>query len=92
MISDDIRAYVLLWILFDNMCLFGSQGSCCCIPLILLDISWKNERQLCYVDFFFGTGVCMHAILRHLIQYLCLDRYPVQAGDVIWMAPFVPQW
>jgi (S)-ureidoglycine aminohydrolase len=20
------------------------------------------------------------------------NRYPVQSGDVIWMAPFVPQW
>ena len=27
-----------------------------------------------------------------ILKTLTLNRYPVQAGDVIWMAPFVPQW
>lgn len=28
----------------------------------------------------------------HVCWSISLIRYPVQAGDAIWMAPFVPQW
>ena len=30
--------------------------------------------------------------LRLQLLTFSINRYPVQAGDVIWMAPFVPQW
>ena len=26
------------------------------------------------------------------MQIVCVTRYPVQAGDAIWMAPYVVQW
>ena len=28
----------------------------------------------------------------HVTFPLVTRRYPVQAGDAIWMAPYVPQW
>ncbi len=34
------------------------------------------------------AGWCIHGMLVRV----CLSRYPVTAGDAIWMAPFVVQW
>uniref|UniRef100_A0A803R5D6 Uncharacterized protein n=1 Tax=Cannabis sativa TaxID=3483 RepID=A0A803R5D6_CANSA len=37
---------------------------------------------------YFGQ-ICSHQLLCKLDT---VNRYPVQSGDAIWMAPFVPQW
>lgn len=60
----------------------------------------QNNKELCFRPF----PATLLALLLFMSQYLppwickqlvfCLscNRYPVQAGDAIWMAPFVPQW
>lgn len=43
------------------------------------------------LSFTFTTTLTKSILVAYFDDY-SVNRYPVQAGDVIWMAPFVPQW
>jgi (S)-ureidoglycine aminohydrolase len=53
--------------------------------------TYQPEATLPFVE----THIMEHGLLMLAgggIYQLDCDRYPVKAGDVIWMAPYCPQW
>lgn len=97
---ERIHILQIKFMLFDDCCLtyiillsrYQVSPFASILPALLRFILTGTFNEVHPILTFFQIFFFLLLISSLFLADSTVNRYPVQAGDAIWMAPFVPQW